>query len=69
MAERALTLSRRAREQAVARVLELKKERDQIGRLIENNRRAWHQAQEESERAQLNDLATARHALAAREAA
>lgn len=64
MAERALALARSAREQAVARTLELKKERDQVGLVIEKGRRDWIRAQDEAERHQLNEIATARHALA-----
>ena len=64
MAERALTLSRAARERAVARVLDLKKERDQVGHIIERHQREWSRAQDEAERDQLNELATARHAMA-----
>jgi hypothetical protein len=65
MAERALVLARSAREQAVARVLELKKERDQIGHLIDNQKREWIRTQDEAERNQINELVTARHALTA----
>jgi flagellar biosynthesis chaperone FliJ len=65
MAERALTLARGAREQAVARVLELKRERDQAAHLIDRQEYEWQRAQEESERQQLNELATIRHVMAA----
>ena len=65
MAERALVLARGIREQAVSRVLELKKERDQVGNLIERHRLGEVRAYAEAERHQLNELATARHALAA----
>jgi len=65
MAERALALARGAREQAVNRTLELKKEHDQVGLVLDKNRRDWVRAQDEAERHQLNEIATARHALAA----
>ncbi len=65
MAERALALARSVREQAVARTLELKKERDQVGLVLEKSRHEWIRAQDEAERHQLNEIATARHALAA----
>jgi hypothetical protein len=65
MAQRALALARAAREEAVARVLQLKKERDQVGLLLENNRRERAREQDEAERHQLNELATARYAMAA----
>lgn len=64
MAERALTLARGAREQAVARVIELKKERDQVGLILDKKRRECIRAQDEAERHQLDEIATARHALA-----
>jgi hypothetical protein len=65
MAERALTLARGAREQAVARVVELKKERDQVSHLLERQKQDWVRAQDENERQELNDIAIARHAVAA----
>jgi signal-transduction protein with cAMP-binding, CBS, and nucleotidyltransferase domain len=65
MAQRALALARSAREEAVARTLELKKERDQVGLLLERDRCERLHAQDESERNQLNELATARYAMAA----
>ena len=65
MAERALVLARGAREQAVARVVELKKERDQVGHLLDRQKQEWVRAQDENERQELNDIALARHALAA----
>ncbi len=65
MAERALTLARGAREQAVARVVELKKERDQVSHLLERQKQDWVRVQDENERQELNDIAIARHALAA----
>jgi hypothetical protein len=65
MAQRALALTRRAREEAVANALQLKKERDQVGMMLENDRRQTLRAQDDAERIELNDMATARHALAA----
>jgi hypothetical protein len=65
MAERALTLARGMREQAVARVVELKKERDQVGTLLDRQKQEWVRAQDENERQELGDIAIARHALAA----
>jgi hypothetical protein len=63
MAERALTLARGSREQAVAYVLTLKKERDQIGNLIERQEREQVRAQDEAERQELNELSVARHIM------
>jgi hypothetical protein len=65
MAQRALALTRRAREEAVANALQLKKERDQVGMMLENDRRQTLRAQDDAERIELNDMATARHALVA----
>lgn len=65
MADRALTLARGAREQAVARVVELKKERDQVGHLLERQRQEEVRSRDEIERQELNDIALVRHALAA----
>jgi hypothetical protein len=65
MAERALVLARSAREEAVARTLQLKKERDQVGHILDQNRLEWIRTQDEAERQQLNEIATARHAMAA----
>ena len=45
-------------------MLDLKKERDQVGYIIERHQREWSRAQDEAERDQLNELATARHAMA-----
>jgi len=64
MAERALTLARGSREKAVAFAIELKKERDQVSHLIDRNKQDWIRTQEEAERHQLDDIATARHAMA-----
>ncbi len=64
MAERALTLSRSAREQAVAYAIELKKERDQVAHLLDRHKQEWIRAQDDAERHQLNDITTARHAMA-----
>lgn len=64
MAQRALGLARAAREEAVARTLQLKKERDQVGLLLEKNRRDRAHEQDVAERNQLNELATARYAMA-----
>jgi len=65
MAQRALGLARAAREEAVARTLQLKKERDQVGLLLDNRRREHIREQDDAERQQLNELATARFAMAA----
>lgn len=65
MAQRALTLARMAREEAVARALQLKQDRDQVGMMLENDRRQFQRAQDEAERLELNDMATVRHAMAA----
>jgi len=65
MAQRALVLARRAREEAVASALQLKKERDQVGVMLENDRRQFQHAQDDAERMELNDMASARHAMAA----
>jgi hypothetical protein len=64
MAQRALALARAAREEAVARVLQLKKERDQVGLLLDKNRQDYIREQDAAERNQLNELATARYAMA-----
>ena len=65
MAQRALGLARAAREEAVARTLQLKKERDQVGLLLDKNRQDYIREQDAAERNQLNELATARYAMAA----
>jgi hypothetical protein len=64
MAHRALSLARKAREEAVARTLQLKQERDQVGMMLENERRQTVRARDDAERIELNDLATARYAMA-----
>jgi hypothetical protein len=64
MAQRALALAKAAREEAVARTLQLKKERDQVGLLIDKNRQDYIREQDAAERNQLNELATARYAMA-----
>jgi hypothetical protein len=58
MAHRALSLASTSREQALDRLLQLKKEHDQIGHLIDKNHAALRIARDESERHQLNDFAT-----------
>ena len=65
MAQRALNLARRAREEAVAAALQLKKERDQVGLMLENDRRQALRARDEAERLELNDMASARYVMAA----
>ena len=64
MAERALVLARGVREQAVAHVIELKKERDQVGHLLDRHKQEWIRVQDETERQQLNEIALARHTMA-----
>jgi hypothetical protein len=64
MANRALALARAAREEAVARTLQAKKERDQVAHLIDNQRQERIREQDAAERNQLNELATARYAMA-----
>jgi hypothetical protein len=64
MANRALALARAAREEAVARTLQAKKERDQVGLLLDKNRQDYIREQDAAERNQLNELATARYAMA-----
>jgi hypothetical protein len=68
MAHRALGIARMAREEAMERTIQMKKERDQVGLMIENDRRQFVRAQDDAERLELNDMATARHAMAARNA-
>jgi flagellar export protein FliJ len=63
MAQRALALARAAREEAVDRMLTGKKDRDQIGLVIDNGRRRIQREQDEAERLQMDDLATARYAM------
>ena len=63
MAQRALSLARSAREEAVEKMLTCKQERDQVGLVIENGRRRWLREQDEAERLQADDLATARYAM------
>lgn len=65
MAQRALSLARTAREEAVERMLTTKQERDQIGLILENSRRRRLREQDEAERLQTDDLATARYAMRA----
>ena len=65
MAQRALNLARKAREDAVAKALQLKKERDQVEKLLENERNQALLARDETERLQLNDLASSRYVMAA----
>jgi hypothetical protein len=65
MAKRALHIARQTREETVARTLQLKKERDQVGMMLESDRRQFVRAQDDAERIELNDMATARYAMAA----
>jgi hypothetical protein len=65
MAHRALSIARKAREDAMASAIQLKKERDQVGLMLENDRRQALRARDDAERLELNDIATARHAMAA----
>ncbi len=64
MAHRALSLARSAREEALDSLLQLKKEHDQIGLLLDRNDAAERAARDESERHQLNDFATRYASLA-----
>ena len=65
MAQRAFALARKAREEVMANAVQLKKERDQVGLMLDNDRRQFLRAQDDAERLELNDMATARHAMAA----
>lgn len=63
MAKRALSLANVAREEAMGRILQAKQARDQIGMLLENNRRVELHRLNEIERKQMDDLASARHII------
>ena len=63
MAHRALSLAKTAREEAMARTIKAKEERDQVGIVIENGRLKWRQEQDHAERVQLDDLTTTRYAM------
>jgi hypothetical protein len=66
MARRAITLSGQARQEAVERTLKTKQSLDQIGLMLENGRRQHVAELDESERRQMDDLVTARYAMALR---
>ncbi len=66
MARRAITLSGQARQEAVERTLKTKQSLDQIGLMLENGRRLHMAELDESERRQMDDLVTARYAMALR---
>lgn len=64
LARRAITLSAQARQDAVERTLKMKQSLDQVGLLIENGRRARLKDFDESERRHLDEMVTARYAMA-----
>jgi hypothetical protein len=66
LAKRAVNLAGQAREEALETTLKTKQARDQIGLLLEKGRREDLAEIDESERRQLDDLVTARYAMALR---
>jgi hypothetical protein len=63
LARRAISVSGRAREEALDRTLQTKRGRDQVGLLLEKNRLEMRRAQDESERKQIDELVTSRYAM------
>jgi|ERR1700683_787343 len=66
LAKRAISLSGQARQEAVERTLKAKQALDQIGLLLENGRRARAAELDKAERQQMDELVTARYAMAMR---
>jgi hypothetical protein len=64
LARRAITLSSRARQEAVERTLKTKQSLDQVETLLEKGRKAVTAAIGESERKSLDELVTSRYAMA-----
>jgi flagellar export protein FliJ len=66
LAKRAVAVATQTREEALDRTLKTKQGRDQLGSLLEKGRRAYLAEMEESERKQMDEVATARFAMGLR---
>ena len=66
MARRALSLAGQSRAEALDRTLKSKQARDQIGLLLEKGRREYRREMDHSERRQVDEMVTARYAMALR---
>jgi len=66
LAKRAIQLSSNARQSAVESTLKTKVSLDQIGALLENNKRKLKAEMDVSERNALDELVTSRYAMALR---
>jgi hypothetical protein len=66
LAKRAITLSSKARQDAVERTLKTKISVDQIGAMLEKNRRRHMAEIDEAERRQMDEMVTSRYAMALR---
>jgi hypothetical protein len=66
LAKRAIQLCANARQQAVESTLKTKLSLDQIGAMLENNKRQMKAEFDESERIALDELVTSRYAMALR---
>jgi flagellar biosynthesis chaperone FliJ len=64
MARRALSIAGQAREEVLERILTIKKERDQVGLLLEKEKQGRRRDQDDAERRQIDDLVTSRYAMA-----
>jgi flagellar export protein FliJ len=64
LAKRAVTLTGQAREEALAQTLKTKQARDQVEMLIERGRMKLRREEDERERDQMDELVTARYAMA-----
>jgi flagellar biosynthesis chaperone FliJ len=64
MARRAVSLSGQAREEALQRTLKIKQSRDQVASMIEKARVERRRRDDDSEKRQLDELATSRYAMA-----
>jgi hypothetical protein len=66
MARRAIGLAGQARAEALDRTLKAKQARDQIGLLLEKNRRDHIRSMDKTERHQLDEMVASRYAMALR---
>ena len=64
MAKRALSLSTKAREDALERTLKSKQARDQVGSLVDKARLQRRRDHDDAEKKQIDELVTSRYALA-----
>jgi flagellar export protein FliJ len=66
LAKRGIALCTQARQEAVEQTLKTKQSLDQVGLMLEKGRRKFIAEMDESERRQMDELVTARYAMAMR---